>query len=175
MMVATFTAVALAQPTQPRVLTSAAVAASRAYDYIAVGGGTGGLAIASRLSQAGYSVLVVEAGDDDRTKPLIDDLQNYWRMFQPGCTVNWKYVTRGWHGRNITVPAGKTLGDSSSINGGMWTWGSAAQYDAISRLGNDPAIWSATSLAAHRRSAEMFAPPETVSVSVGPCPCPCVT
>jgi hypothetical protein len=47
--------------------------ASKSYDYIVVGGGTAGLAVAARLSESGkYSVGVLEAGIDGYGDPLND-------------------------------------------------------------------------------------------------------
>ena len=44
--------------------------AAPTYDYIVVGGGTSGCLVAARLAEAGHTVLVLEAGPDDRN-PLI--------------------------------------------------------------------------------------------------------
>jgi len=45
--------------------------AADAYDYIVVGSGPGGGPLAARLAQAGFSVLLIDAGDDHGTDPLI--------------------------------------------------------------------------------------------------------
>lgn len=46
--------------------------ASQSYDYVIVGGGTAGLTVANRLSEdANIRVLVIEAGDDRSSDPLI--------------------------------------------------------------------------------------------------------
>ncbi|KAK4206883.1 GMC oxidoreductase [Rhypophila decipiens] len=42
---------------------------SNTYDYIVVGSGPGGVPVASHLSRKGYSVLLLEAGDDQRQNP----------------------------------------------------------------------------------------------------------
>ena len=152
---------------RPGVITSAEAAARASYEYIVVGGGTAGLTVAGRLSQAGHSVLVVEAGDDNRDDEQIYNLQEYWKFFTPGSPYNWQYPTPGWNGVTTTVPAGKTLGGSSSINGATWTWGSAAQYDALAQLGNDPSVWSADRLAAARQRAEAFTSPDAAQAAAG--------
>lgn len=42
------------------------------FDYIIVGGGTAGLTVANRLSEdAGVQVLVIEAGANNTTDPLV--------------------------------------------------------------------------------------------------------
>lgn len=88
----------------PSLLALAATAAAQLkqeYDYIICGGGTAGLAVANRLSEANATVLVVEAGVN-------------------GTTAQWDYKTvpQTFAGGNTqNLPAGKTVGGTSQING----------------------------------------------------------
>ena len=68
-----------AQPTDDQVLASRSISSSPAsfvatsYDYVIIGGGTAGLALAARLSQNGkYTVGVLEAGISGLGDPIID-------------------------------------------------------------------------------------------------------
>jgi choline dehydrogenase len=59
-----------------------AVAAARAetlarYDYIVVGSGPGGGPLACDLARAGYSTLLLEAGDDQGDNPTYSELFNF--------------------------------------------------------------------------------------------------
>ncbi len=47
------------------------------YDYIVVGSGPGGGPLACDLARAGYSTLLLEAGDDQGDNPTYADLQNF--------------------------------------------------------------------------------------------------
>ena len=64
------------------VAASSAVAVSCApttttYDYIVVGSGPGGGPLACDLARAGYSTLLLEAGDDQGDNPTYSELQNF--------------------------------------------------------------------------------------------------
>ena len=87
-------------------------------DYVIVGAGSAGCALAYRLSEAGASVLVVEYGGSD-AGPLIQ---------MPGALsfpMNMKRYDWGYRsepephlgGRRLACPRGKVIGGSSSING----------------------------------------------------------
>ncbi len=113
--------------------------APQTFDFIVVGSGSGGGAVAGRLSENGkYTVLCLEAGDKD---------QRYIWSRPPAGTVflvdnpkvNWRYQsepneTTG--GRPIYVPRGKMLGGSSSINGTIYNRGQAIDYDTWAQMGN---------------------------------------
>ncbi len=111
-------------------------------DYVIVGAGSAGCALAHRLSaDADCSVLVLEAGPRD-TYPWIHIPIGYAKtMFNP--RVNWCFYTDpepGMNGRRIYWPRGKTLGGSSSINGLIAIRGQAEDYDRWAAQGN--AGWS---------------------------------
>ncbi|THZ18026.1 putative choline dehydrogenase [Aureobasidium pullulans] len=96
------------------------------YDYVVVGGGTAGLAIAARLSEDGSrSVAVIEAGTyyesfgNTSEIPLFD---SSWTGKDPKDTnpnLDWNFVTvpqKGVLGAEIHYPRGKCLGGSSARN-----------------------------------------------------------
>ena len=105
-------------------------------DYVIVGAGSAGCALAYRLSEAGASVLVVEYGGSD-VGPLIQ---------MPGALsfpMNMKRYDWGYWsepephlgGRRLACPRGKVIGGSSSINGMVYVRGHAKDFDAWEAMG----------------------------------------
>ncbi len=99
-------------------------------DYVIVGAGSAGCAMAYRLSEAGKSVLVVEHGGSD-AGPFIQ---------MPGALsypMNMKRYDWGYRtepephlgGRRLACPRGKVIGGSSSINGMCYVRGHACDFD----------------------------------------------
>jgi choline dehydrogenase len=103
----------------------------RAYDYIIVGAGSAGCAIAARLSEnAACRVLLVEAGGADISRSALQSPVLWASNF--GTDVDWAYRTipqAKAAGRIIDWPRGKVIGGSSSINAMIWVWGAAADFD----------------------------------------------
>lgn len=89
------------------------------YDYVIIGGGTSGLAVANRLTEnPGVNVLVIEAGGSVLNNPNVTDLNGYGTAF--GTDIDWQYeTTNQTFGGNLrqTVRAGKALSGTSAING----------------------------------------------------------
>ena len=107
------------------------------FDYIVVGAGSAGCAIANRLSaDANVTVALVEAGPADRN-PWIHIPVGYFRtMGNP--KSDWRYMTEqdpGIAGRAIAWPRGRVLGGSSSINGLLYVRGQPQDYDYWAQLG----------------------------------------
>ena len=108
------------------------------FDYIVIGGGAGGCAVAGRLSEdPQISVCLLEAGKGDE-QMLIK---------VPFCTVamlptrinNWAFETvpqPGLNGRRGYQPRGKALGGSSSTNAMVYMRGHRWDYDHWAALGN---------------------------------------
>jgi choline dehydrogenase len=106
-------------------------------DFIVVGAGSAGAAVASRLSEGGrMSVLLLEAGG--KTHPLSRVPISFAKFLtKPG--VNWLYASEpeaATGGRLIPVPRGRMLGGSSAINGMVWVRGQRQDYDHWAQLGN---------------------------------------
>ncbi|MCG8441086.1 MAG: FAD-dependent oxidoreductase, partial [Caulobacterales bacterium] len=99
-------------------------------EYVVVGAGSAGCAVAYRLAEAGKRVLIIEFGGSD------------WGPFiqMPGALsypmnmarYDWGFRTEPephLGGRRLAVPRGKVVGGSSSINGMIYVRGHARDYD----------------------------------------------
>lgn len=108
------------------------------FNYIVVGAGTAGCALANRLSaNPKTQVLLLEAGGSDNyiwTKIPVGYL---YCMGNP--RTDWGFKTApadGLNGRSLNYPRGRVLGGCSSINGMIYMRGQAADYDHWQQLGN---------------------------------------
>jgi choline oxidase len=87
------------------------------YDYVVVGAGAAGCAIAARLAQAGASVCLLEAGGRPEDYPDVSDIAA-WQMLLSG-DCDWDFETSPTVDEekpSMRYAAGKVLGGSSSIN-----------------------------------------------------------
>ena len=107
------------------------------YDFIVVGAGSAGAALANRRSADSKNrVLLLEAGAADHP----------WTHLPVGSArlisnpaANWLYSAEpeaSTNGRRIPVPRGKLLGGSSAINGNAFVRGQAQDFDTWAQLGN---------------------------------------
>lgn len=109
------------------------------FDFLVVGAGSAGCAVANRLSACGnYRVLLLEGGGADNhvwihvplgVGKLLTNEQYAWR-FETEPQQHLK-------GQRIYWPRGKVLGGSSALNGMAYVWGDPAEYDSWRGLGID--------------------------------------
>jgi choline dehydrogenase len=101
-----------------------------AYDFIVVGAGSAGCAVAGRLaSESSARVLLIEAGGSDRRLAVRAPLAGI-RQF--GSSLDWAYETDpepGCADRRIAQPRGRVLGGTSAMNAMVWVKGSNLDYD----------------------------------------------
>lgn len=133
------------------------------FDYIVVGGGTAGLAVASRISEdPSIKVLVLEAGQKGLGNPGISIPGLAGSTFRSG--VDWNYTTvamTGAGGRTMIYPRGKVLGGSSALNFLIATKASRLDHETIKSLGNPGWGWSEFDQAS--KKSEKFIAPSTHS------------
>jgi choline dehydrogenase len=109
------------------------------YDYIVVGSGAAGSAVAARLSEeAGTSVLLLEAGPPDRHPLQLTPLA--FLKVARGSRVAVQYESEPephLDGRRLAIPRGRTLGGSSSVNAMIAIRGNPRDYDRWREQGLD--------------------------------------
>ncbi|KAF8229357.1 glucose oxidase [Tricholoma matsutake] len=146
------------------VTTDPALANGQTFDYIIVGGGLTGTTVAARLAEnASVTVLMIEAGADERLNPQVYDVYNYGTFF--GSNRNW-----AWPTEKGNMPGGKTLGGGSSINGAHYTRGLKAQYDSWTTLletSESGVGWDWSGLWSYMKKSETFSPPNAQQAAKG--------
>jgi choline dehydrogenase len=111
-------------------------------DFVIVGSGSAGLALAYRLSEDGkHTVAVIEYGGTD-IGPLIQ-MPSALSIPMNMPLYNWGFETEPephLNNRRLATPRGKVIGGSSSINGMVYVRGHAKDFDTWSDMG--AAGWS---------------------------------
>jgi len=113
------------------------VAKPNTFDYVIVGAGSAGAVLANRLSaDPAITVLLIEAGPRD-WNPLIH--MPTGEIYMIGTSVDWKLKTEPEPHLNdarVSLPRGRVLGGSSSINGQLYVRGHPHDYDDWRQFGN---------------------------------------
>ncbi|HJY32393.1 MAG TPA: GMC family oxidoreductase N-terminal domain-containing protein, partial [Actinomycetota bacterium] len=115
--------------------------ASRPFDFVIVGGGSAGCALANRLStDPANRVLVLEAGRPDYPWDVYIHMPAALTFPIGNRFYDWKYESEPeahMQGRRIYHARGKVLGGSSSINGMIFQRGNPLDYE---RWAADPGM-----------------------------------
>jgi choline dehydrogenase-like flavoprotein len=124
------------------------------FDFVVVGGGSGGCTVAGRLSEdPNVSVAVLDAGG--RNDNWVVTTPFALVLMVAGNVNNWAFNTvpqKGLNGRIGYQPRGKGLGGSSAINAMVYIRGHRADYDQWASLGN--AGWSFADVLPYFKRAE---------------------
>ena len=111
------------------------------YDFVIIGGGSAGSALASRLSaDLAHRVLVLEAGRSDYPWDVFIHMPAALTFPIGSRFYDWKYESEPepfMNGRRIYHARGKVLGGSSSINGMIFQRGNPLDYQ---RWAADPGM-----------------------------------
>lgn len=129
------------------------------YDYIVIGSGPGGGTVASNVARAGYSVLLLEAGDNATEEPFgAYPASSTWDFFvkhheEEEKTMKFRFLTwrttagQYWVGNSgqpsgakllgVYYPRGATVGGSSMINAMVTYLPPNSDWDYIANLTGD--------------------------------------
>ncbi len=112
-------------------------AAADVFDYVIIGGGTAGALLTKRLSEYGASVCLLEAGPRD-INPLIHIPAGYIKNIYSN-SLTWGFeaeASAGTAQRRFSLPQGRVLGGSSSVNGLNHNRGQSTDFDHWAQRGN---------------------------------------
>ncbi|RJE18220.1 Dehydrogenase [Aspergillus sclerotialis] len=135
---------------------------SSQFDYIVVGGGIGGMVVASRLSEeATTTVLLIEAGPDRTGDPRIETPGLLTTLFG-NPVVDWDFLSEPQtHVKDRQIPQarGRVLGGSSALNFSAVVYPSRQDWAAWSALGNEG--WSAEHMEPYLQKFQTYKEPDT--------------
>ena len=124
------------------------------FDFVVVGGGSGGCTVAGRLSEdPNISVAVLDAGGKNDNWVVTTPFALV--LMVAGNVNNWAFNTvpqTGLNGRIGYQPRGKGLGGSSAINAMVYIRGHRSDYDQWASLGNTG--WSFADVLPYFKRAE---------------------
>ncbi|KAJ5946731.1 hypothetical protein N7454_003570 [Penicillium verhagenii] len=135
------------------------------FDYVVVGGGTGGSVVATRLAQQSFSVALVEAGGYYEVESLAEvpaaDVLPIGSDPSTSSAEDWGFVTSGQpgaNGRSIHYARGKCLGGSSALNFMIYQRPTIESMEQWASAVNDSSYKFDAVLPYYKKSATFTAP-----------------
>ncbi|KAL0260752.1 hypothetical protein SLS55_004442 [Diplodia seriata] len=145
-----------------------ALGVEKAYDYVVVGGGTGGNAIGVRLAEAGFSVAIIEAGGYyEIGKPVLGSTPAGGIVgiganpLDSDPLIDWVFTTEpqaGANNREVHYARGKCLGGTSALNFMIHHRGSEQSYQKWADIVGDDS-YTYQNLEPYFQRAVTFTPP----------------
>ncbi|MDZ4393172.1 GMC family oxidoreductase [Cypionkella sp.] len=122
-------------------------------EYVIVGGGSAGCALAGRLAQADVGkIVVLEAGPRD-THPLIHIPAGFVKLLDSKLLYHYHTEQQtALGGRAPVMPQGNVLGGGSSVNAAIYIRGQRSDYDGWAQAGAEG--WSYADVLPYFRRAE---------------------
>ncbi|KIO29424.1 GMC oxidoreductase [Tulasnella calospora MUT 4182] len=162
-----FLELAHAQLEQRGIVTSANDFAATNFDFVVVGGGTAGLAVAARLAEVGeWKIGVIEVGQYLPNDALINVPKNFGAAVG-NANYDWLYATvaqTNLNGKVVRHPRGKVLGGSSAINFEMFNRPARGEFSGWSALNLGLGSWSWSGLLPYFKKSETYKPPRPEDV-----------
>jgi len=128
----------------------------RGYEFVIVGAGSAGCVLANRLSaDPSTRVLLLEAGGRDWHPLLKIPLGSAALVKDP--RFSWDFRNEdepALPGRRLSIPRGKVLGGTSSLNSQLYVRGNGRDYDDWAAAGNDG--WSYAEALPYFKRSERF-------------------
>lgn len=123
------------------------------HDYVVVGGGSSGCAVAGRLAMEGAgSILMLEAGGWDR-HPLIHIPAGFTKLLDTKYLYHYETTPQdGLDGKTRVMPQGNVFGGGGSVNAAIYIRGQRGDYDGWAAAGADG--WSYSEVLPYFRRAE---------------------